>query len=331
MYFFHDRLVEYVLQVFRATDFKDAADGDSFFGLFAPGNTSYLADRPFERFHDYEELLLRLMGTDIQKYKRVHKGTPLYFMSWLAFDLRNYEKALFYIDASISEDVRKDPAGWQGNPGARFLLLDPQDQGAARTVLGVRLILERELQRFNYISNLPNLEVDGSWGKFVRRLLADSPQRTIISALYVFVLEFDDRVRELKLREGSAGGSNQPFTVHLFTGGLLFESLLKHCYPTNDTGGRNHTLGDVLRTPRFLQDFSLANVPPGSAQTLKEIHDAIQGGSDVETAFATAAKLRNTTGHNLVWDDVFATHQNYVDLFQQVMNALLFVIARKLI
>jgi hypothetical protein len=64
---------------------------------------------------------------------------------------------------------------------------------------------------------------------------------------------------------------------------------------------------------------------------LSAIHGAIEGGSDARTAFSTAAKLRNTTGHNLVWDDIFSRPQEYKDLFQQVMNAIFFVVARKLI
>ena len=32
-------------------------------------------------------------------------------MSWFAFDLRNYEKALFYLDAGISEDFKNYHAG----------------------------------------------------------------------------------------------------------------------------------------------------------------------------------------------------------------------------
>jgi hypothetical protein len=261
MYFFHDRLVEYFLRVFRATDFRDPAAGDQFFGLFAPGNSSHFEERPFERFNDYEEILLRLMAADIEKYQQIHKGTPLYFMSWLAFDLRNYEKALFYIDAAISEDVRKSPTEWQRNPGTRFLLLDPQEQSAERTVRAVRAVLQRELERFNRLSNLPALEIEGSWRRFVHTLLTDPRRRTIVSALYVFALEFDDRMRDLELRQGSTGGSNQPFTVHLFTGGLLFESLLKLCYPTNDRGTTNLTLDAVLNTSQFLGDFSLTTAP----------------------------------------------------------------------
>jgi hypothetical protein len=333
MYFFHDALVNYALEVFPS--YLDSGNDDAFFGLFVPGNTRFFAERPFERFSDYQELLEKLMERYPEKYRRAHKGTPFYFLSWLAFDLQNYEKALFYIDAAISEDVRNNPnppdspAGWKTQPGARFLLLDPVGQAAERTVLAVKDLLQHELRRFNSISHQQVLDIDTSWRSFVRNLLVDLDQRTVISALYVFVLECSDRQRELRLREGSLGGSNQPFTVHLFTGGLIFESLLKRYYPTNDDGRRNSTLGEILHTQQFLRDFSLAQPPNTSASSLEEIHDAIQGSVSVQTAFSTAAKLRNTTGHNLVWDNVFSAPTKYVDLFQQVMNALLFVIARK--
>ena len=335
MYFFHDKLVDYALNV--SPRFRDAEQDDLFFSLFVPGNTRHFEERPFERFSDYEELLRRLMQNDQEKYQQAHKGTPFYFMSWLAFDLRNWEKALFYIDAAISEDVRNNPHdpngpdGWKSQPGARFLLLDVADQTADRTISEVRTILQRELTRFNSISNLKPLDIDSSWRDFVRNLLVDPSQRTIISALYVFMLEFGDRHSELSLRQGSTGGSNQPFTVHLFTGGLLFESLLKRCYPTNDKGERNRTLSGILKTQQFLQDFNLQQPPDGSAESLDEIYNAIQGSVTIRTAFSTAAKLRNTTGHNLVWDNIFSAPPTYVELFNQLVNALFSVIALKLV
>jgi hypothetical protein len=117
----------------------------------------------------------------------------------------------------------------------------------------------------------------------------------------------------------------------LFTGGLIFESLLKNRYPLNDQGRPNKTLGDVLGTQGFLRDFQLANRPTTSAQSLAEIHGLIGASNSIETAFGTAAKLRNTTGHNLVWDDIFDNPRMYVDLFQQVMNAILYMISVKFI
>lgn len=114
------------LNRFKETDFRTAKEGDDLFRLFAPGNTIDFADRPFERFSDYRELLYRLMRADPVKYQRMHKGTPFGFMSWLAFDLKNYERGLFYLDAAISEDVRKadPPETWLNNPGPRVLILD---------------------------------------------------------------------------------------------------------------------------------------------------------------------------------------------------------------
>ena len=335
MYFFHEGLVSHALEVFKATEFNTPGEGDRFFGTFGPGNLINVRDRPFERFSDYVELLDRLMQTDPVKYRRMHKGTPFGFLSWLAFDLRNYEKGLFYLDAAVSEDVRhaNPPDSWINNPGARVLTLDadPSNNWFRRTVDEVKRLLEHEFQRFNGISNRPPLDIR-SWPDMVRKLTADANKRTVVSAFYVFTLEFEDHRQELQFREGSTGGSNQPFTIHLFTGGLLFESLLKHCYPMNNQGKKNRKLEGVWKhTDEFLRDFSLSAPPPASAESLAEIYDAIQGDTSTKTAFSTAAKLRNTTGHNLVWDDIFATPDKYADLFHQVMNAILHVISRKLV
>jgi hypothetical protein len=167
MYFFHERLVQDALEHFKAGKFEDPQDGDDFFGTFAPGNTMDFPDRPYERFSDYEDLLIRLMKTDTEKYRTMHKGTPFGFLSWLAFDMRNYEKAMFYMDTGIAEDVRKhkdtsNATGWLGNPGPRFLMLDV-DRGHrwfARTEDEVKKLLEQQRNRFNRVSNKPALTLD---------------------------------------------------------------------------------------------------------------------------------------------------------------------------
>jgi hypothetical protein len=145
----------------------------------------------------------------------------------------------------------------------------------------------------------------------------------------VFILEFAENFQQLSYRRGSSGGSNEPFTIHLFTGGLLLESLLKHYYPKAAGHQGTYTIGTVFHRADCRADFGLAQVPETSAETLREIYDAIQGSDSVETAFSTAAKLRNTTGHNLVWDNVFDTPEIYVALFDQVMNAVLYVVDAK--
>jgi hypothetical protein len=67
-------------------------------------------------------------------------------------------------------------------------------------------------------------------------------------------------------------------------------------------------------------------MPSIRAKTLREIYDGIGGLNTPLVAFMTAGKLRNTTGHNLVWDDVFSEPEIFVELFHQVMNAILYVV-----
>jgi len=43
--------------------------------------------------------------------------------------------------------------------------------------------------------------------------------------------------------------------MHLFTGGVVFESLLKHFYPNKENGSRTETLRDVFNTISFSNEF----------------------------------------------------------------------------
>jgi hypothetical protein len=332
MYFLNQPLVNYAVAYFRQVDFTDPAAGDLFWGLFAPGNTVNISDRPYERLSDYEEMLRRLRSTDQAKYELMHKGTPFYIMSWLAFDLRSYEKALFYIDAGVSEDVRKTestptPDSWKTQPGTDFLRLQQGNAVAGRAIDRVRQILDEELARFNAISGRPPVDLD-LVVRFVGQFL-NASERTIISAFYIFVMESRERIEELTFRQGSRGGSSQPFTVHLLTGGLLFESLLKHFYPQTKPANNNWTLNLILTNQDFRNDLRVPAIQGTSAATLREINDAIQGSYTSEMAVSTAAKLRNTTGHNLVWDDVFSNPDIYRALFEQIMNAVLYIVDAK--
>jgi hypothetical protein len=335
MYFLKDQLIQLALQLYATLDPTDPAVADRFFETFGPGQrfshslsepvTEYFPDQPFERFSDYETLLTRLQQADAGKYRLIHKGAPYYYMAWLAFDLRNFEKALFYMDAAISEDIRKSPGEWITQPAASFLTLNSTLQVSALTIDSIRRRLNEQLERFNRISGLPTLNLDQFVDRFVRVLVRDTPKRTIISAFYVYLLEHGDRLQELKM-SSIAGGSIEPVVMHLFTGGVIFESLLKHCYPTKDNGTPAGTLGDVFATSAFARDF-VAGLRT-RANSIQDILDAV-GDDSLATAFSTTARLRNTTGHNLVWDDVIANAEKYRLLFHQEVNALLYLIATK--
>lgn len=324
MYFLTPPLIELALQHF---DHLDLAQGDAFFSTFGPGNLVNATNKPHERFNDYESLLRLLRQRNQQKYEQVHKGTPFFFLPWLAFDLRNFEKALYYLDAAISEDVKNAGGDWVNLPGAQFLKLSAQPHVAERIISKIRKLLEEEINRFNQISGLSPITLEDFINKFVSVLIQDSHTRTIISAFYIFLLETTERLIELELRS-TEGSSLGPIISHLFGGGLIFESLLKNRYPNKDDGNPVKVLGNVFYTNAFKNDFGQG--VQTSAESLQEILDAINDNSFI-TAFTTTARLRNTTGHNLVWDNIFNTSVNYETLYHQIINALFYVIERNFI
>ena len=141
-------LMEAALLAYAQRDFQRADEADEFFGVYGVGNTVEFPVAPDLRFRYYRELLARMLRSDQSKFIRMHKGTPLYFLAWLAFDLHQFESALHYLDAAIAEDQRKDPSGWFDNPGAQFLMLNAPVQAARRTVEILAARLDAELQRF---------------------------------------------------------------------------------------------------------------------------------------------------------------------------------------
>jgi hypothetical protein len=311
----HDEL----FRRFDELDPNDQAAADKLFGDFGAGNMITGQHQPFERFEWYHGLLKLLFKRSREKYGKIHKGTPFFFLAWLSFDLRDYEKALTYLDAAISEDTRADPIGWRDRPGSRLLRLDPDPLHVGRRIIAVlRERLTEELGRFHGATGV-SLKLTEFLDRVPSRLLATSDSRMIASAFYVFILEADERAEELAMRS-IAGGSTGPAQSLLFRGGVLFESLLKQIYPGHST------LGAILHDSAFQHDF------PGtyrtSAASLADILADMPDNS-CETAFSTTARLRNTTGHNLIWDDVFADPTALARLIHQQFNALLLVIDRK--
>jgi hypothetical protein len=329
MYFLTNPLVQLALYHFDQlpNPTPSIQQSDLFFSTFGPGNLFQATDRPFERFCDYEELLVLLQNRNPQKYEQVHKGTPFFFLAWLAFDLRNYEKALYYHDASISEDVRNDGGNWTNLPGALFLRLTTGPHVAERVIRLIRQQLSVQIDRFNTISGLAPLNIELFINRFVDRLMQTAPTRTIISAFYVFLLEATERLIELRLKS-TQGSSLGPVISHLFSGGLIFESLLKYLYPTNNNGTQIKTLGQIFQTDAFRSDFGTGMQT--TADSLQDILDEVIDNS-LLTSFRTASKLRNTTGHNLVWDNIFYSTRNYEILVEQSLNAFFYLIEKKFI
>lgn len=161
--------------------------------------------------------------------------------------------------------------------------------------------------------------------KFSHQLMKDG-YYSLMTAFYGFLMEYEERYKNLTLTRANID-STEPILLNLFKGGLIFESLLKHYYPDD----RNHrpimTLGGFNRNDTFLADFPGCNLsqPRSSLQSI--VDEATQ--YDYKTTFETAAKLRNTTGHKLLWDNVFEDLENYKKLCEQEVLAILYVITKQ--
>lgn len=272
----------------------------------------------------------------------MHKGTPFYFISWLAFTIKDYEKAIFYMDAAIGEDIRKvvnsaTPNNWQGSPAASFLFLDSSLLGpTARAItINTSTRLDLEMQRFNRLTGA-GITLEIFRDQFVRLNINDNRYRSIISGLYVFLLEFDERLSAMELRM-NVEGSIEPFLIHLFKGCLIFESLLKIEYSSTGVG----TLGRYLHASQTRIDLEIA-APPRYLQPVYERDST--GGYDlpriinllptwrvenyIEKIVAVTYGIRNTAGHDLSWPNVF-NPTIYRELFESIIDANMWFIWKK--
>jgi hypothetical protein len=112
--------------------------------------------------------------------------------------------------------------------------------------------------------------------------------------------------------------------LHLFKGGLILESLLKQAFRLPN-GEPYRAFGGIFHDPVFKREF-VAKVET-NADDLKAIYKAAIGKNDLQTALNTTAQLRNTTGHDLAWEDNFT--EAYGVFFEQEVNAVLYVLEQQ--
>lgn len=312
---------------FQQLEIIDYLSGDRYFETYGPGIAVDINIQPFEVFNDYKNLLRILIYDNEQKYREIHKGTPFYFMAWSAFRMKNYEDAVFYMDAAISEDERKIKGrkfkDWIKDPGGRFLTLDDQEGQVAKEItLQLRARVEIELKEFNNTSGLRKIEFSKFINHFVLAIAKNRNKRSIITALYSFILEFSDRFDMLSLRS-KIGGSLEPILTHLFKGCLVVESILKTKYPRFKRG----TLGDILRDTVVKKHLGVKSPTAIGKVDLSDIKKYLGEKSKYEeTNFNITYGIRNTAGHNLGWTDIFDNPKIYENLYKSIIQTIFWTI-----
>ncbi|HGJ64456.1 TPA: hypothetical protein ENS27_03595 [bacterium] len=319
---------------FQQLKIIDSSTGDMFFATYGVGNTIDRFNFPYERLACYEFLLEELKKDNEKNYYKLHKGTSFYVMSWIAFDLEQYEKAMFYMDAAIAEDIDFVKDQWPSLPMGKMLTFQPGGAGD-RTTNEIAEHLNELIDEYNSVTK-SKITLEKFINSFVIPFVnQDIKNRSVITAFYSFLLEYTTISSLIKLRSDQ-GGTIEPIITHLFKGGLIFESLLK--YAAQKNGYKNDlknnkktqkkpteikTLGQFNYSKDFRKtycdfDLQVSDIRKLLEFSLKEMKDA----------FGVTYKLRNETGHDLRKDDVF-TIENYKKLFKQEIFAILFVLQKE--
>jgi len=336
---------EQLLQDFAALDANNNVEADDLFRRFGPGHPILTSNPTIvvihtiqERLLQYEHILHEIYTADPAKYQQIHKGQIYYLAGWLAYTLKDFEKAIFYEDAALSEDIRAvartaNPNSWQTSPAADFLLLNTASPGSASITAVADLVrnLDQYITAFNGRTGA-RLTVELFKTNFLASSISNASFRSIISGFFVFIMEYSERTYLIRLRS-IGGGSIQSFLVHLFSGCLVFESLLKTQY-----GGATGTLSTYLNhtTAKSNLEISGTGYPrplylrdmPRGGYTMQSIISLLptwRTEKYIEKIIAISYGIRNTAGHDLSWLDPF-NEVIYQELYDSIIDAILWFI-----
>ena len=297
--------------------------GDDFFEKFGVGNNHHSIDRPFERAIAYELLLTILHKYDKDQYQLIHKGTPYFFIGWTAFQYMDFERAIFYMDAAVSEDLRKaiDKPKTK-TPAIDFMLFDTLSSASGIIpIIQLNTIVSDSLKIFTTESGI-RLGIKDFVKYFIRPLLFDDDKksRSILTDLYCFFCEYEKIKRFIELRS-SEGGSIDPMLNHLFQGARVLESLLT-------LKGKGSVLKQKIQNHKELMVNDALLDGHSTISNALSRYDMLKkdGKNFQDYNFVASYIIRNATGHSLVWDDEFGDIKNYETLYKALVNSIIWSI-----
>ena len=309
---------------------SDPGSADEFFKWFS--FVQELARRDYCNAYDHGVAVLhRCQQVAPEAYAQIHKGSPFYFLGMAAFQKHDYEIAVFFFDAAVSEDLRRgsDPSAGS-SPALRFIQIESEEpqQAARDLVAATQNRLEAAIAGYNALPGRPvgcsSLQLREVRNCFLRRAVRPGGEglRTLATAFISFLLEWDHMSVLTTLR--STEGTTEPFFIHLFKGCLLFESLLK-ANPKNPPPKSAATLAPILR-----HLSSELGTPPdikiGSIDFQTILGSLPHAGNSLPVAVEYAGKVRNTVGHDLGWRATL-DRATYDSLASKVAFACLHAIA----
>ena len=303
----------------------DQASGD-FFARF--GLAELVRNNRFSEALERGHKLLRLCKLlNMDAYQYMHKGAPFYWMGMAAYRINDFQSAIYYIDAAVSEEVKNRPDN-HNSPARLFLRLEGEHnkQAAKYIVKDAQEILEKYINFHNDIIVASQIDIPILTIQDVRKCLLepassnnDQAERSLASTFISFMLEFEYRDIQLRLRTES--GTNEPIFIHLLKGCLLFESILKF-NPHYKVKG--NTLRPILKSligiPGFPEEINIGGIK------LQEVLREVEEVNDIASAILITGRLRNTLGHYVAWSTEL-TGDQYLHAFRLVTDSCLHAIS----
>jgi hypothetical protein len=264
---------------------------------------------PNAQIRAWEHILSVLKNADAAKYDKLHKGTAFYFLGVASYQAEDFERALFYMDCALEQDRSLHGALWYKQPSGCFVRLDHVSlaQAARRLVAHAGDVFQKWVGRLPS-TGMGSFSLEAYRSQLVNYAMqADPALRSVVTAWLSYLLEAEPRVRQLEL--APSFGSGEPFFLHLFKGGAILETLLKHSalgkpiVAANPGAQINH----FMTNPAIFAALGFVTPPQGHGP--KSFGDLIAA---VKTDLATGQPfhlsavralwgIRNTTGHNIAW------------------------------
>src|SRR5262249_16772071 len=256
------------------------------------------------------------------RYATAPKGTPFYLLGIAAFASRDYQTATFLFDAAVSEDLRHHPTN-PDTPALLFMRLDEkkQEQAALPIVRIIAATLQRAVDDY---ARRRDSAADVR-KHFLQQVLAQGQPhlRTLITALVSFFVEWDYRLKMLDLTQA---GLREAFFTHLFSGCLLFESLLKEIPGPHRPSEK--TLGGILRLGGPIANALGIHKLDTSSDEFDDIVQPLKPQQPISEAIEYTVQTRNTLGHSLAWLTTSLDAEKYDLLAKNIVATCLHVISR---
>lgn len=292
---------------------------------------SYLDQNNFGMcVRECRDMLVKLEKIDSARYKEISKGTPFYWCGVASFRLNDYDMAVFYFDAALSEDRRKGDGTKKETPAAKFMHLKEDGHSAGKISKYISSNIEELISYYKNSLNTedkPDIDVEFIRKNFIEVSIEENKYRSLPTTFISFMLEWEDRLQLIKLRKEY--GTSEPFFLHLFKGCLLFESLLKaksKTKPSRESSQNPNSLGALLKEHH--KALGIINDTNTNADSFSNAINHKKCYSSFQAIIERVSKVRNTLAHNLCWDvEHDLNYENYNKTAQEIAIACLHVIA----